>query len=90
MSVNSAPAGPGRSEAEIAERVGALIAKMTVAEKAGQLTQYFYFDLPPSDEAESDEAAAAPGGVSDQAAMVEAALARERSGRCFSSPTRRR
>ncbi len=53
---------------------------MTVAEKAGQLTQYFYFNLPPSDEAAPEEAGAAPGAVSGQAAMVEAALARGEVG----------
>ena len=74
------PAGAGRSEAEIAERVAALIAKMTVAEKAGQLTQYFYFDLPPSNEAPSEEVGAAPVAVAGQAAMVEAALARGEVG----------
>ena len=40
MSVHSMPV---LSAAEVAGRVDALIAGMTVAEKAGQLTQYFYF-----------------------------------------------
>jgi len=57
---------------EVAERVDALIARMSVAEKAGQLTQYFYFNLPPSDE---------PGAVfSGQPAMVETALAKGEVG----------
>ena len=58
---------------EVAERVDALIARMSVAEKAGQLTQYFYFNLPPSDE---------PGAVLDsgQPAMVETALAKGEVG----------
>ena len=57
---------------EVAERVDALIARMSVAEKAGQLTQYFYFDLPPSDQ---------PGAViAGQAAMVETALAKGEVG----------
>jgi len=57
---------------EVAERVDALIAQMSVAEKAGQLTQYFYFNLPPSDE---------PGAVfSGQPAMVETALAKGEVG----------
>ncbi len=57
---------------EVAERVDELIARMSVAEKAGQLTQYFYFNLPPSDQ---------PGaGFSGQAAMVERALAKGEVG----------
>ena len=64
--------GPGRSDAEVAERVDALIAQMTMAEKAGQLTQYFYFDLPPSgDDQDVDVPGARPGGES----AVDAALA---------------
>jgi beta-glucosidase len=60
------------TETKVAERVDALIARMSVAEKAGQLTQYFYFNLPPSDER---------GGVfSGQAAMVERALAKGEVG----------
>jgi len=58
--------GPGRGDAEVAERVDALIAGMTVAEKAAQLTQYFYFG-PPSE-------------GNGQAAAVEAALARGQVG----------
>ena len=46
MSVNSL---------DVAEQVGALMADMTVAEKAGQLTQYFYFNLPPSAEIEATQ-----------------------------------
>ena len=66
------PARPVLSDAEVAERVDALIARMSVAEKAGQLTQYFYFNLPPSDQ---------PGaGFSGQAAMVERALAKGEVG----------
>ena len=69
-------AGPVRSDAEIAGRIDALVAQMTVAEKAGQLTQYFYFDLPPSEEQEAD----AHGDLSGHPAMVEAALARGEVG----------
>jgi beta-glucosidase len=70
---------PVRSDAEVAERVDALIAGMTTAEKAGQLTQYFYFDLPPADEAVTD--AEAPGaGSAGQGNTVEAALARGEVG----------
>jgi len=68
------PPGSGRGNAE---RVDALIAQMTVAEKAGQLTQYFYFDIPPSREHQDlDLPGAAPGGEAD----VEAALARGEVG----------
>ena len=57
---------------EVAERVDALLARMSVAEKAGQLTQYFYFNLPSSDE---------PGAAfSGQPAMVETALAKGEVG----------
>jgi beta-glucosidase len=55
---------------DVAERVDALIADMTVAEKAGQLTQYFYFNLPPSAEIE----ATLHTDFSQQPRMVEAAL----------------
>src|SRR5580693_4882460 len=69
--------GPGRGDAEVAERVDALIAQMTVAEKAGQLTQYFYFDLPPADgDQDADVPGARPGGEN----AVEAALARGEVG----------
>jgi beta-glucosidase len=62
----------------VAERVDALIARMTVAEKAGQLTQYFYFGrLPSAGNQEADTPAAA---FPDQAAVVEAALARGEVG----------
>jgi beta-glucosidase len=69
--------GPGHGDAEVAERVDALIAGMTLAEKAGQLTQYFYFGPPPSGEGEAD----APGAaIPGQGAAVEAALARGEVG----------
>ncbi|HTQ89009.1 MAG TPA: beta-glucosidase BglX [Streptosporangiaceae bacterium] len=75
MSVRSAPAtGSGHDAAEVAKRVDALIAGMTVAEKAGQLTQYFYFGPLPS--AENQPGPAFPG----QPAAVEAALARGEVG----------
>ena len=61
MSVNSL---------DVAEQVDALMADMTVAEKAGQLTQYFYFNLPPSAEIE----ATLHTDFSEQPRMVEAAL----------------
>jgi beta-glucosidase len=71
-------AGRGRDDAEVAERVDALIARMTVAEKAGQLTQYFYFGTLPS--AGNQEADAPVASFSGQAAAVEAALARGEAG----------
>jgi beta-glucosidase len=69
-------AASGRSDDGVAERIDALIAQMSVAEKAGQLTQYFYFSLPPSEDLE----AAFGAGFSRQPAMVEAALARGEAG----------
>ena len=61
---------PSGSEGTVQERIDALIADMTVEEKAGQLTQYFYFgfmrDAPPE------------GGddlhIPNQPTMVEQAL----------------
>jgi beta-glucosidase len=88
MSYNSTPesaaadhlvpgsSGSALTDAEVAERVDALIAKMTVAEKAGQLTQYFYFNLPPSEEIEETLDA----DFSRQPAMVEAALSEGKVG----------
>ena len=80
MSVHSMPV---LTDAEVAGRVDALIAGMTTAEKAGQLTQFFYFDLPPAGEA-ADQAsggAAAPGpSISGQGITVDEALARGEVG----------
>jgi beta-glucosidase len=88
MSVNSTPesaaadqvvagsSGRVLSDAEVAERVDALMAEMTIAEKAGQLTQYFYFNLPPSEEVE----ATLHADFSRQPAMVEAALSEGKVG----------
>jgi beta-glucosidase len=66
------------SDAEVAERVDALLAGMTVEEKAGQLTQYFYFTLPgtPSTEIETT----LDVDLSRQPALVEAALDEGRVG----------
>jgi len=80
MSVHSMSA---RSDAEVAARVDALIAGMTVAEKAGQLTQYFYFDIPSPDQPGGGNTggAEAPGpGFAGQGNTVEAALARGEVG----------
>jgi beta-glucosidase len=67
---------PALTEAEVTDRVDALMAQMTVAEKAGQLTQYFYFNLPPSEEIE----ATLHADFSRQPAMVEAALSEGKVG----------
>ncbi len=67
------------SEAEVRSRAAALVAAMTVAEKAGQLTQYFYF----GGAADADADAGAGGAAmlpSEQGAMVEAALSRGEVG----------
>ncbi len=73
MPAHSAPAsGPIRlTDADVATRVDALIAQLTVAEKAGQLTQYFYFNLPPAQDADTT----LDVDLSRQPAMVETALA---------------
>ena len=63
------------SDAEIRRRVDALIADMTPAEKAGQLTQYFYFGFMK----DADTASPAPG-FGNQPAAVEAALGRGEAG----------
>jgi beta-glucosidase len=52
------------------------MAEMTLAEKAGQLTQYFYFNLPPSEEIE----ATLHTDFSRQPKMVEAALSEGKVG----------
>ncbi|WP_295694774.1 glycoside hydrolase family 3 N-terminal domain-containing protein [Lapillicoccus sp.] len=73
------PSPPRLTEVEMTTRMDALLAVMTPAEKAGQLTQYFYFgalrDTPPPD-------GAGPGDLDNgqQADMVEAVLARGGAG----------
>ena len=59
------------SHSAVAERVESLLSQLTLEEKAGQLTQYFYFNLPPSDEIEET----LNTDFSRQPAMVEGALA---------------
>ena len=88
MSVNSTPksvaaeqvvlgsSGRVLTDAEVAERVDALMAEMTIEEKAGQLTQYFYFNLAPSEEIE----ATLHADFSRQPAMVEASLSEGKVG----------
>src|SRR3954452_6042530 len=60
----------------IRARVDELLEKMTPAEKAGQLTQYFYFTLPPDVEADPALGLA----VAKQPAMVESALSEGGAG----------
>ncbi len=50
------------TDAEVAARADALIAKMTPQEKAGQLTQYFYFGDPANSKRITDELTAGRAG----------------------------
>ncbi len=68
-SVDQQVSQPGA--AEVRERVEELLAQLSLAEKAGQLTQYFYFNLPPAEEIE----ATLNTDFAQQPAMVEACLA---------------
>jgi beta-glucosidase len=61
---------------EIQSRIDELIAELTPAEKAGQLTQYFYFGSLP--ETDAEQIAQRP--PSEQATMVEAVLRRGEAG----------
>src|SRR6478735_874687 len=63
-------------DAAIHQRVEEILAAMTPAEKAGQLTQYFYFGG--LSDADSEDSGQLP--PSQQAALVEAALARGEVG----------
>ena len=60
----------------IQSRIDELIAELTPAEKAGQLTQYFYFGSVPDTDAEQ----IAHRPPSEQAIMVEEALGRGEAG----------
>jgi beta-glucosidase len=60
-------------DAAVAAQIEQLLAEMTLEEKAGQLTQFFYF-------AGLDQVADGPGAVGGQPEMVEAALARSQVG----------
>lgn len=66
---------PSGSKSPVQERIDALIADMTIEEKAGQLTQYFYFgfmrDVPPEE---------GIPGMPNQPLMVEGALAQGGAG----------
>src|SRR5215212_2018909 len=81
MTEQASPAAPAVDQ-EISERVDELVGQMTVAEKAGQLTQYFYFPdgagpnaSPPPDFHPADsETPHSPSG------LVEAALGRGEVG----------
>ena len=61
----------------VTKRVDALLARMSVAEKAGQLTQYFYFGLLHDADADPASGHLLP---SEQGAIVESALARGEAG----------
>ncbi len=63
----------GRNDTDPAAAVEELLAAMTPAEKAGQLTQYFYFGLQRDDDPAED-------GSPSQPAVVEAALRRGEVG----------
>ncbi len=73
---HSSPELMPMSDAAIRSRVDELVAEMTVEEKAGQLTQYFFFgSLRDADAGPTEEML-----PSQQAAAVEAALARGEVG----------
>src|SRR3954471_11165009 len=63
------------TDAEIRSRVDELIAGLTTAEKAGQLTQYFYFGS-----LQESYAGLSVGALTSRAATVEAALERGEAG----------
>lgn len=67
---------PQQPDAALSARVEELLAAMTVQEKAGQLTQYFYFTLP--EDAETEPALGLQ--PDEQPRMVEAALGRGEVG----------
>ena len=69
--------GPTMTDADITSRIDELIAEMTTAEKAGQLTQYFYFGSLARDRRET---IADTPPSSDQASIVEEAIARGEAG----------
>ena len=71
---------------DVQTRVDQLLSQMTPAEKAGQLTQYFYFRLPAGAEVDP----ALPMEAAEQPRAVEQALQRARPGRCCSSLIPRR
>ncbi|MCW2525871.1 MAG: glycoside hydrolase family 3 domain protein [Pseudonocardiales bacterium] len=68
------------AEADIRARADELIAAMTLAEKAGQVTQYFYFGGLPGTDADTDAGASDDLPPDSQARMVEAAAGRGEVG----------
>ncbi|MBI4940331.1 MAG: beta-glucosidase BglX [Actinobacteria bacterium] len=65
------------TDTEVTQRVESLLEQMSLAEKAGQLTQFFYFNnLPPSQDIEETLRV----DFSQQPAMVEAELAKGHVG----------
>ena len=64
------------AEDRLTQRVDELLSEMTPAEKAGQLTQYFYFRLPP----QADTEPALGVDLDAQPRAVEEALARGEAG----------
>src|SRR4051794_3385470 len=70
------PSGSGSGGDDVRTRADALLAEMTPEEKAGQLTQYFYFAFAP-DASEESTNDLLPSG---QPAMVEAAMGRGEVG----------
>ena len=66
----------GETDEAIRSKIDELLAGMTAAEKAGQLTQYFYFRLPPGAEMEP----ALQLDRANQPLMVEAALGSGEAG----------
>ena len=76
------------TDTDIRSRVDELLAQMTPAEKAGQLTQYFYFGFEPDPDA-------VPAGEDEPSRAASRRRWRRRWhaarwGRCSSRPTRRR
>lgn len=72
----SARAHEDASDASIHARIDELLAGMTPAEKAGQLTQYFYFGPQPGASVDLGSGA----GAESQSSHVEAAIARGEAG----------
>jgi beta-glucosidase len=73
-------------ETSLSARVDELIAAMTPAEKAGQLTQYFYFGRA----VETIDLPDVEGVPANPSSAVEAALGRGESAHCCSSLIRPR
>jgi len=65
------------TDAAIEARIDALMADMTIEEKAGQLTQFFYFS---GIDPDADAASEGLSGLAQQPAMVEGELAAGRVG----------